>query len=151
MSSTNFQFFNKSFNKRPFFLYTKNKSLLSLLLIHFFQLNMPGCWILCVVCIYYSHPLPLTKFQDNFPSENVHRLPSSQIPEGGALHKVQFLRGEGVILLHKGFFPKGCTPSMPPLPPVDGENVSIPSLSIHLLYVHWIPRGILQSKKKNPC
>ena len=38
-----------------------------------------------VVCIYYSHPLPLTKFQDNFPSENVHRLPSSQIPEGGAL------------------------------------------------------------------
>ena len=35
---------------------------------------------------------------------------------GGALHKVQFLRGEGVILLRKGFCTEGGPPLLPPPP-----------------------------------
>ena len=66
------------------FLYTKNKSLLSLLLIHFFQLYIPGCWILCVHSMYLLLPPPsLDKISRQFPLRKCPQTPKLPNPRGG--------------------------------------------------------------------
>ena len=69
-----------------------------------------------IVCIYYSHPLPWQNFKTISP---LKMYTDSQAPKSqrGVHYIRSILEGEGVILLHKGFFPKGCTPSMPPPSP----------------------------------